>query len=152
MFIGKFAAAAGVALTVTADAQIRITTMEKYTVQLPSNIDFSWNPDKRRATVTVSTGCQSSSLHPAGEQMDISFDRAGRKISIKGGFTRLAGPGNGSRPKLHDCRGTKIRTETFESVDFGDLEVIHQNKPLWTVHLGSKRSVSRQVTALYGSS
>ncbi|MBD1545410.1 hypothetical protein [Roseibium aggregatum] len=139
MFIAKFAAAALVALTVlpvTADAQIRIGTMEKFTVDLASNIDLSWTPEKRLITLKVSTGCQSSSLRPAGDQTDIRFDRTARKISIKGGFTRLVGPGDHGRPKHADCHGTKTRTEIFENVGYGDLEVIHRNKPLWTVHLG----------------
>lgn len=152
MFIGRTAAAALVALTAlpvltalpsAANAQGKIITMEKYRVHLPSNIFFSWNPDNRLATVTVSTGCQSNSLRLAQDRLDVKFDRSGRKISIKGGFTRLVGPGDNSRPKLDDCDGEKTRVESFEDVDYGDLAVTHQNEPLWTVRLGTD-TVERQ--------
>lgn len=150
MFAGKLAAAALIALTtsltalpVAANAQSKIATTEKYTVRLPSNIDFSWNPDARQIKVRVSTGCQSSSLRPASDQTDINFDRAGRKISIKGGFIRLVGPGDRGRVVVRDCRGAKTRVVTFDEVDGGDLEVIHQDKPLWSVHL-SRDAIERQ--------
>ncbi|WP_346911507.1 hypothetical protein [uncultured Roseibium sp.] len=152
MLIGKFVATATAlvalttsltALPVATNAQGKITTTEKYAVRLPSNIDFSWAPDARKITVKVSTGCQSSSLRPASDQTDIKFDRAGRKISIKGGFIRLVGPGDRGRVVVRDCRGAKTRVVTFNDVDYGDLEVIHQNKPLWTVHLNGD-AIERQ--------
>jgi hypothetical protein len=115
MSIGKLAATALVALTsltvlaAAANAQGKITTTEKYSVRLPSNIGFSWDPDARQITVKVSTGCQSSSLRPASDQTDINFDRADREISIRGGFIRLVGPGDRGRAKHADCRGAKTR-------------------------------------------
>ena len=146
MFIGRTTAAALVALTAlpvltalpsAANAQGKIITMEKHRVHLPSNIFFSWNPNKRLVTVTVSTGCQSGSLRLAQDRLDVKFDRSGRKISIKGGFTRLVGPGDGNRSKHDDCGGEKTRVESFEGVNYGDLAVTHQNEPLWTVRLGT---------------
>lgn len=141
MFIKKLATAAVIALSVlpvTANAQAKIKTMEKYRTYLPSNIQLHWEPAQRKITVTVSTGCQSSSLPKARSELFVTTSESKRLIVIRGGFTRIIGPGDLMHARLDDCNGARAKTMTFEDVDLGALTVQHQDKTLWNVNLGEE--------------